>query len=87
MQNAIPSGSTPKKTRETHLVEVQWVQIQGVKGVSGRALALAPFLHFRRAEIVRSINITGLPLASLEFLQSSAFALCFLIFEESQTVG
>lgn len=71
---------------ETYLVKVQWVQVQSVKGVARRALALAPFLHLGRAKIVRSVDITSLPVAGLELLQSSAFTLSFLFLEESQAV-
>jgi hypothetical protein len=35
---------------------------------------------------VRGVDVTGLPVASLEFLQSPAFTLSFLFLEESQAV-
>lgn len=66
-----------------HLVEIQRVQIQSIKGVPGGTLALSPFLHLSRAEIVRGIDITGLPLASLELLQCTALSLCPLVFDKS----
>lgn len=68
-------------------MQVQWVQIQSIKGIPRRTLALAPFLHLCWAKIMRSIDITSFPLASLKSFQSAAFSLCFLIFEESQAVG
>lgn len=70
----------------TYLVKVQWVQVKSIKSIPGGTLALAPFLHLSRAEIVWSVDITGLPFASLKSLQRSAFSLCLLVLEESQAV-
>lgn len=75
-----------ERRESAHLVEVHWVQVQRIKCIPGRTLALSPFLHFGRAEIVWGVNITSLPLASLEFLQSTALALCLLIFNKSHAV-
>lgn len=71
----------------SYLVQAQWAHVQSIKGIPRRGLTLAPFLLLSRAEIVGGIDITSLPLTSLEFLQSSTLVLDLLVFEEAEPVG
>ena len=79
--------SCPEYLDRSYLVQAQWAQVQSIKGISRRSLTLAPFLLLNRAEIVGSIDITSLPITSLEFLQCSTLVLDLLVFEEAEPVG
>lgn len=69
---------------QPYLVHVQWAQVQCVKSVRVRALALSPFLHLRWAQIVRGVDVSSLELTSLESLKGSALALHLLVLKVLQ---
>lgn len=69
-----------------YLIQIQGVQVQGVKGISRGTVTLPPFLHLCRAEIMRGIEITGFPFTRLKPLQSPALTLSPLLLEKSAAV-
>lgn len=71
---------------KSHLVQVQWIHVQSIKSIGRRALALPPFLHLCRAEVMGSVNVTSPPFASLESFEDSTLSLGFLVLEESLAV-
>lgn len=70
----------PTETRLAHLVQIQRVQLQRIKGVRRGTVAFPPLPHFGRAEIMGRVDVSVLPFARLELLQGSAFVVGFLVF-------
>ena len=68
-----------------YLVQIKRVFVQGIKGIRRRTLASPPFLHLSRTEIVRRINFSSPPLASLEFFHCPALRVHFVFFQEFRT--
>lgn len=64
----------------TYFVQVKRVDRQGVEYVRVRTVLLSPFPHLRSAEIVRSVYVAKLPLASLILFQNLHSLLSSLLF-------
>lgn len=72
-------------SRNAYLVQIYRIHVQCIESICLRGLALSPFLHLGRAEIVRGVDISSLEVTGLISLKGSALALRLLVLEELQT--
>lgn len=76
-----------KAHNSAYLIKIQRIDIQRIKRILGRKLALSPFPHLARAKVSGRIDIAGFPLARLVFLQRPALSLRLLVHDEFLAVG